>query len=62
MKGIKRHPTILDNVVIYANASILGDVTIGKNVVIGSNVFITEDIKDNVKVVIGKPKLTVIKK
>lgn len=62
MKGIKRHPTISDNVVIYANASILGDVTIGKNVVIGSNVFITEDIKDNVKVVIGKPKLTVIKK
>ena len=62
MKGIKRHPTISDNVVIYANASILGDVKIGANVVIGSNVFIVEDIPDNVKVTIGKPELVFIKK
>lgn len=62
MKGVKRHPSISDNVVIYANASILGDVKVGANVVIGSNVFIIEDIPDNVKVTIGKPELVFIKK
>lgn len=41
----KRHPTIEDNVVIYANATILGgDVVIGKNSIIGANVCITESI------------------
>ena len=48
LKGIKRHPTILDNVTIYANATILGgDVTIGENSVIGANVWITQSIPKN---------------
>lgn len=48
LKGIKRHPTIEDNVTIYSNASILGGKTvIGKNSVIGSNAFITESIESN---------------
>ena len=38
IKGIKRHPNIEDNVVIYAGATILGDITIGKNSIIGGNV------------------------
>jgi len=62
MKGIKRHPTIGQDVTIYAGASILGDVSIGDHVVIGSNVFLTENIPANYKVKIGKPELTIIKK
>ena len=60
IKGIKRHPTIGENVIIYAGASILGDITIGNNVTIGSNVFITESIPDNVKVLFSKPSLVII--
>ena len=53
--GKKRHPTIKNNVIIYAGASILGGNTIiGNNVVIGSNVFITSSIKDNVTVVLAQ--------
>ena len=60
---MKRHPTIGDDVTIYAGVSILGgDVTIGNNVTIGSNVFLTESIPDNMKVTIGKPKLVLKKR
>lgn len=58
LKGEKRHPTIQDNVTIYAGASILGGKTIiGKNVTIGSNVFITESVKEDTLVVLKKPDL-----
>ena len=51
LRGKRRHPTIEDNVTIYAGASILGGNTvIGKNSVIGSNVFITESIGPETKV------------
>ena len=59
IKGVKRHPTIGNNVIIYAGASILGDVTIGDDVTIGSNVFITESIPSNVKVTFSKPSLVI---
>ncbi len=58
VKGLKRHPTIEDNVVIYANATILGGrTTIGKDCVIGSNVWITKSVDENTTVVMEKPKL-----
>ena len=45
LRGQRRHPTIEDNVTIYAGASILGgSTTIGRDCVIGSNVFITHSI------------------
>ena len=45
LKGVKRHPTIEDNVTIYANATVLGGkVVIGKNSVIGGNAFIIKSI------------------
>jgi len=45
VKNIKRHPNIGSNVVIYANATILGgDVTIGDNTVIGGNTWLTESV------------------
>ena len=44
----KRHPTIGDNVVIYANATILGGETIiGDNSIIGANTFITKSVEPN---------------
>lgn len=45
IKGIKRHPDIGDNVVIYAGATILGgDTKIGHDSVIGGNVWLTESV------------------
>jgi len=49
IKGIPRHPIIGDNVVIYANATILGRITIGANCVVGANVWVTKDMKPNTK-------------
>jgi serine O-acetyltransferase len=41
----KRHPTIEDDVIIYANATILGgDTVIGRGAIIGGNAFITESV------------------
>ncbi len=48
MANIKRHPTIEDNVVIYAQAVILGGNTvIGEGCIIGGNVWITESVPPN---------------
>lgn len=48
LKGKKRHPTIGNDVTIYANASILGgDSFIGDHSIIGANVFITGSVPDN---------------
>jgi serine O-acetyltransferase len=45
IKGIKRHPDIEDNVVIYAGATILGgDTVIGHDSVIGGNVWLTRSV------------------
>ena len=44
IKGGKRHPTIEDNVVIYAEATILGAVVIGEGSVIGGNVWLKTDV------------------
>ena len=47
VKGTKRHPDIGDNVVIYANATILGGNTrIGNGCVIGGNVWLTHSVPD----------------
>ena len=48
LNGVKRHPTIKDNVTIYSGASILGGNTIiGENSIIGSNVFIVKSVAAN---------------
>ena len=44
IKGRKRHPTIEDNVTIYAEATILGDVTIGKGAIIGGNTWVKQSV------------------
>ena len=49
IKGIPRHPILEDGVVIYANATILGRITIGKDSVVGANVWVTQDLKPKTK-------------
>ncbi len=50
----KRHPTILDNVVVGAGAKVLGNITIGKNVMIGANSVVLRDVPDD-STVVGVP-------
>jgi len=49
VKGQPRHPIIEDDVVIYANATILGRVTIGSGSIVGANEWITTDVPPNTK-------------
>jgi serine O-acetyltransferase len=56
--GYKRHPTLRDGVVVYANATILGGQTvIGERAVIGSNVWLTESVPADTTVLLEKPRL-----
>ncbi len=58
LRGSKRHPTIEDDVIIYAGATILGgDTVIGARSVIGGNVWITESVPPDNTVVLETPKL-----
>jgi serine O-acetyltransferase len=43
-KGLPRHPVVEDDVVIFAEATILGRVTIGRGSVIGANVFLAKSV------------------
>lgn len=61
IKGGKRHPTIEDNVTIYAEATILGDIVIGKRAVIGGNVWIKESVPPGVTVTSPHPDLVYTK-
>lgn len=60
----KRHPTLEDGVVIYANATILGgDTVIGKGAVVGGNVWVTSSVPAGAKVVVNPNEVQqVIKK
>ncbi len=58
VRGLKRHPTIEDRVVIYANATVLGGRTVvGHDSVIGSSVWLTSSVAPHTTVVLEKPKL-----
>lgn len=58
IKHIKRHPTVEDNVVVYANATILGgDTVIGRGSTIGSNVFLMESVPPDSVVTMIHPDL-----
>ena len=60
LSGVKRHPTVCDNVTIYSGASILGGVTvIGEGAIIGGNSFITESVGENSRVSTKKPELII---
>ena len=60
LAGIKRHPTIEDHVIIYANATILGgDTVVGRNATVAGNTFVTESIPADAKVSAMMPELKV---
>jgi serine O-acetyltransferase len=61
--GKKRHPTVEDDVTIYANATILGGTTvIGAGSVIGGNVWLHESVPPYSRVQIEPPRLNVSQK
>ncbi len=53
-RGSKRHPTLMDNVVVGSGAQVLGPVVIGKNAKIGANAVVTKDVPENA-VMVGIP-------
>jgi serine O-acetyltransferase len=60
LRNRKRHPTIEDDVIIYANATILGgDTVIGARSVIGGNVWLTESVPPDTSVFLKRPELIV---
>ena len=60
IRGMKRHPTLEDEVVVYANATILGgDTVIGHHAVIGSNVWLTQSVAPSTVVSLEKPSLRI---
>ena len=53
-RNTKRHPTLMDNVVVGSGAQILGPVVVGKNAKIGANAVVTKDVDEN-SVMFGIP-------
>lgn len=61
LRNTKRHPTIEDDVIIYANATILGGETIiGARSIVGGNVWLTESVGPDTKVLLKQPELIYI--
>lgn len=59
LSGVRRHPTIEDNVIIYAGSTILGgDTVIGHDTVIGGNVWLTESVPPH-STVYCKPEIVI---
>jgi serine O-acetyltransferase len=60
VRNTKRHPTLGDDVVIYANATILGgETTIGHHSVIGSSVWLVHSVEPYTTVTIENPRLRI---
>jgi len=60
VRGTKRHPTLEDRVVIYANATVLGGRTvIGHDSVIGSSAWVTRSVAPHSTVMMEKPNLRI---
>ena len=58
VRNQKRHPTIEEGVVIYANATVLGgDTIVGANSTIGASVSLMQSVPANTVVTIEKPSL-----
>ncbi|HEY2513075.1 MAG TPA: serine O-acetyltransferase [Polyangiaceae bacterium] len=59
-RGAKRHPTVEDDVTVYANATVLGgDTVLGRECVVGGGVFITKSVPPRTRVAIEAPRLRV---
>lgn len=60
VRNTKRHPTVEDNVTLYANAIVLGgDTVVGEGSIVGGSVFLTKSVPPGSRVAIRPPELTV---
>lgn len=51
IKGIDRHPKIGNNVIIYSNSTILGNIKVGDGAIIGGNIWVEEDVDPGAKLI-----------
>lgn len=56
IKGIPRHPILEDDVIVYANSTILGRITVGCGATIGGNIWVTDDVPAGARLVQKKYK------
>ena len=49
IKGIERHPRIGNDVIIYSNSTILGNISVGNGAVIGGNLWVDVDVAAGAK-------------
>lgn len=60
IRGTKRHPTVEDDVTIYANATVLGGNTVvGRGSVVGGSVFITKSVPPGAQLSLKPPELRI---
>ncbi|WP_340150021.1 serine O-acetyltransferase [uncultured Sneathiella sp.] len=50
-RGVKRHPTLQDGVIIASGAQIIGPITVGKCARVGANSVVLKDVPDHTTVV-----------
>ncbi len=58
--GGKRHPTLLDNVIVGSGAQILGPITVGQRARVGANAVVTEDVPEGATMVGVKARSTLM--
>ena len=61
-KGVKRHPTVGNNVIIGSGAKVLGNINIGSNSKIGANAVVLNDVPEGATVVGVPAKVVKISK
>ncbi len=60
LRGTKRHPTVEDDVTVYANATVLGgDTVLGKGSVVGGSAFVTRSVPAGHRAVLDAPKMRI---
>lgn len=60
IRNTRRHPTVEDNVTLYANATVLGGETVvGQGAIVGGSVFITRSVPEGSRVALDAPKLRI---
>lgn len=59
-KGGKRHPTLLDNVIVGSGAQLLGPITVGHRARIGANAVVTEDVPEGATMIGLKARSTLV--
>lgn len=57
--NVPRHPILEDHVTVYANATILGRITVGHDTIVGGNVWLTESVPPNSRVLQKNVEFTV---